>query len=170
MSTGRRTSDVCGMVAQLPEMLTAPEQFCLSQEPFLTQVKFIGTYTVPKIDVRFSGSFQNIPGPQLSANYVATNAMIAPSLGRSLSGGAANATVNILEPGAMFGDRVNQIDLRFAKILRIGSTRRVTVNFDVANALNANPVLTESAVFATWRQPQSILTARFVKFGLQLDF
>jgi hypothetical protein len=36
--------------------------------------------------------------------------------------------------------------------------------------LNANPVLTESSVFATWRQPQSILTARFVKFGLQLDF
>jgi hypothetical protein len=170
VSTGRRTTDVCGMVAQLPEMLTAPEQFCLSQEPFLTQVKFIGTYTVPKIDVRFSGSFQNIPGPQLSANYVASNAVITPSLGRSLSGGAANATVNILEPGAIYGDRVNQVDLRFSKILRIGSARRVTVNFDVANALNANPVLTESSVFATWRQPQSILTARFVKFGLQLDF
>jgi hypothetical protein len=59
--------------------------------------------------------------------------------------------------------------LRLAKILRIGQTRS-TVGIDIANALNANPVMTESVAFATWRRPLSILTARFVKLSFQFDF
>lgn len=41
---------------------------------------------------------------------------------------------------------------------------------DLANALNANPVLTYSNAFATWLRPQSILTARFIKISLQANF
>jgi hypothetical protein len=100
---------------------------------------------------------------------VLTSAQVAPSLGRPLSGGAANVTVNILKPGAMYGERVNQLDLRFSKILRAGRTR-TTLNFDVPNVFNANTVLTESPVYTTWRRPESILTARFVKVGLQVNF
>ncbi|MSO29689.1 MAG: TonB-dependent receptor [Acidobacteria bacterium] len=171
LSTGRSTTDNCGVVAKLPEILGAgvPLAYCHFQEPFRTQVKFIGTYAIPKIDVRFSGSFQSVPGPLIAANQVLTSAQVAPSLGRPLSGGAANVTVNILEPGAMYGERVNQLDLRFSKILRAGKTR-ATLNFDVPNVFNANPVLTESPVYTTWRRPESILTARFVKVGLQLNF
>jgi len=77
--------------------------------------------------------------------------------------------VSILEPGAIYGDRVNQLDLRLAKILRMGA-RRATVSLDVANVFNANSVLTESVVYTTWRQPQTILTARFVKVGIQFNF
>jgi hypothetical protein len=139
------------------------------ESPFLTQVKFIGVYTVPRIDVQVSGTFQSIPGPQVAANFVASNALVAPSLGRPLSGGAANVTVAILEPGALYGERMNQLDLRFAKILRFGQTR-TTVGIDVANAFNNNAVLTESAAFGTWRRPQSILIARFAKLTVQLDF
>jgi hypothetical protein len=184
LSTGHQSVDNCGVVEQLPEMqfglrtlartnaasVLVPQQYCAMDEDFLTQVKFVGSYTIPKIDVQFGGSYQNIPGTQVAANFVATNAIVAPSLGRTLSGGANNVTVSILEPGTMYGERVNQLDLRFAKILNLGGVRRATVSLDLANAFNASTVLTESVVYTTWRQPQSILTARFVKIGLQFNF
>ena len=49
--------------------------------------------------------------------------------------------MNLVQPGTMYGDRVNEIDLRFAKILRFGRTR-TNVGFDIYNIINASPVLT----------------------------
>lgn len=102
------------------------------------------------------------------------NSAVRASLGRDLSGGAASVTVNLVAPGTMYGDRLNQLDLRFGKVVRIGQLRTV-VSVDVYNALNANPVLTENAAYRDtslggWRIPTSILPARFVKFGVQVDF
>ena len=51
-------------------------------------------------------------GDTLAANWAAPNAVIAPSLGRNLSNNAPTATVNLIEPGTLYGDRVNEIDLR----------------------------------------------------------
>jgi hypothetical protein len=183
LSTGKTTTDNCEVVKKLPELqfgqatlgimnaasVLVPQQFCHQESPFLTQIKLIGIYTVPRLAVQVSGTFQSIPGPQVAANFVASNALVVPSLGRSLSGNAANVTVAVLEPGAIYGERLNQLDLRVAKIVRLNRTR-TTVGIDIANALNANPVLTESVAFATWRQPQSILPARFMKLTLQFDF
>ena len=47
-----------------------------------------------------SGTWQSTPGPQLAANFVVTNAVIAAGpqpLGRVLSGGT-NVTVNLIQP------------------------------------------------------------------------
>jgi hypothetical protein len=98
--------------------------------------------------------------------------MAALSLGRPLSGGAANVTVNLIEPGTLYGDRVNEIDMRFAKIVRLGRTR-TNVGVDVYNILNANPVLTYNQTFipgGAWLNPTAILTARFAKFSATIDF
>jgi hypothetical protein len=100
---------------------------------------------------------------------VATNAVVQPSLGRPLSGNAANVTVNLLEPGALYSDRRNQLDLRFGKILRYGRTR-TRVSVDLNNALNSAPVLTENSSYAVFRQPTSIQPARVARFGAQVDF
>jgi hypothetical protein len=101
--------------------------------------------------------------------YTATTAEIRPSLGRDLAGGARNVTVNLVSPRTMYGERMNQLDLRFGKILRFGGTR-ANASIDLYNALNANSVVTESSTFATWQRPQSILPARFAKVVLQIDF
>jgi hypothetical protein len=102
-------------------------------------------------------------------NLVATNALVQSSLGRPLAGGAANMTVDVLPPGAMYGDRRNQFDLRLGKVLRFGRTR-TKVNLDINNVFNSNAVLTENPSFAVFRQPASILPARIARLGVQIDF
>src|SRR4029434_3328196 len=150
LSTGRLTTDNCEIVAKLPETTPlTPAAFCHVQEPWLTQFKAIASYIVPKIDMQVSGTLQSVPGPPLQANFVVTNAVASSSLGRALSGGAANVTVPILSPTEMYGDRRNQIDMRLAKVFRL-DRMRLTAGIDIANLTNANPVLTQSAAYATW--------------------
>ncbi|PYR64182.1 MAG: hypothetical protein DMF88_23665, partial [Acidobacteria bacterium] len=106
LSTGRTSTDNCDLVEQLPELAAAtPLGYCHIDTKFLTQVKFLGSYTVPRIDVQVSGSMQSVPGPEVQANFVASTALAAQSLGRPLSGGAPNVTVNIVQPGSMYGER-----------------------------------------------------------------
>ena len=78
-------------------------------------------------------------------------------------------TVNIVDPATLYGDRLNQLDLRASKLLRFGRARTAP-NVDVHNVLNSNAVQMESSVDTTWRRPQSILVARFVKLSVQFDF
>jgi len=166
LSTGRTITDNCDVVAKVDNPST---RFCHVQTDFLTQVKFLGSYNVPRIEVQISGTFQSIPGPQIGAAYVATNALVAPSLGRNLSGNAANVSVALVEPGTIYGDRLNQLDFRAGKILKFGKTR-TAVNLDLFNAFNRNTALTVNNNYASWQQPLSILSARLVKISVQFDF
>ena len=104
------------------------------------------------------------------ATWNVPTATVAQSLGRPLAGNAANVAVNILNPGQMYGERITQLDLRFAKLLRYGKTR-MNVGVDVYNALNSNVPLTYITVYgATWGRPNSVLDARFAKISAQIDF
>ena len=66
--------------------------FCDVRPPFLPNMKFLGVYPLPFWGLQASATLQSTPGPEITASYSATNAEIAPSLGRDLSAGA-NATV-----------------------------------------------------------------------------
>ena len=106
------------------------------------------------------------------ANYAVPNAAIAPSLGRSLSGGNANATVNLVTPGTLYGDRINQVDFRVGKVIRAGRFR-TQVSLDLYNLLNTDSVQTYNQGFVlngSWLTPTGILAARFAKITAQLDF
>ena len=98
----------------------------------MTRYTGLGSYTLPKVDVLFSGTFRSDQGGALAANWVVSNALVQPSLGRPLSNNAPNVTVNLVEPGTLYGDRINEVDLRLAKILRFGRTR-TNVGFDIYN-------------------------------------
>jgi hypothetical protein len=152
-----------------PAGVLTPQEFCDLDSGWQTQVKALSSYTIPRVDVQVSAALQNLPGRQVAAYYVATNAVVSPSLGRPLSGNAANVTVNIVEPGTMYGERLNQLDLRFTKLLNVRRVRSM-LSLDVFNVFNENTALTLNNNFAAWQRPQSILTARFAKVSLQFDF
>jgi outer membrane receptor protein involved in Fe transport len=121
-------------------------------------------------DVQVSGTFQALPGPEITAAYVATNADIVPgSLNRRLSAGTA--TVPLVEPGTLFAERLTQVDLRGSKDFRVGGVR-VRGMVDAYNVFNANPVLGLNNQYSAqaWQRPTFVLPGRLVKFGVQIDY
>ena len=80
-----------------------------------------------------------------------------------------NATINIVEPGTMYGQRLNQLDLRFGKLLRF-DRYRASINFDLYNALNGSAITSQNNSYAAWQVPLSILDARLFKISAQVDF
>jgi len=127
---------------------------------------------IPKVDVQVSGVFQSKPGALLAANYAVPAAVIAQSLGRPPSGNVTNVTINLVAPGTMYGDRINQLDFRVAKLLRF-SGKRAMVALDLYNALNGNPILTYNNSFnpgGTWLIPRSILTGRLYRISAEFNF
>lgn len=187
-STGRRLSDSCDVRAVLPELGAGPtgaannsllgtsvtNPYCRVVEPYVTQLRGLATYTIPKIDVQVSGTWSSIPGSSLAANYVATNAEIAAGpqpLGRLLTG-SSNVTVNLIAPQTLFADRRNNLDLRVAKVLRYGRTR-TQVGVDIYNATNTDVVTSYNETFVpggTWLRPTGIQPARYARISAQFDF
>ena len=160
-------TDSCDVLVDNPSQL-----YCYTDTPLLTQVKFLGSYRLPwMIDI--AATFQSVPGPALVANYVATNAQIMPTLGRNLSAGATSTvSVNVIEPGSAYLDRMNQFDLRFARMFTLGSVR-VKGMVDLFNAFNNAAVLVHNPTYGSngsaWT-PQQTLQGRLVKFEVQANF
>jgi hypothetical protein len=172
VSTGVTTTDNCDVLAKLPENVGSTSmQFCHVETPWLPQFKFGGSYTLPW-EIQISGTLQNFRGTPLVANATFTNAQIAPSLGRSLSQGTT-ASVNLVQPNTMYLERLSQIDLRFAKIFKVGNTRAKGM-VDVFNVGNINTITNVNTSYGTtgasWLVPTQISLARLVKIGMQLDF
>jgi hypothetical protein len=99
------------------------------------------------------------------------NALVVPSLGRNLSGNAPNVTVNLIAPGTMYGDRINELDFSVGKTLTYGRSR-TRIAMEVYNLLNSSAVLTYNNTFisgGTWLQPLTVLTPRFFKITAEIE-
>src|SRR6185436_19908344 len=121
-STGRLVQKTCDVRQHLPEF-SLLNYACDIARPFLTDFRGLASYTIPKVDVQTALTLASRPGVELAANVIVPTAVVAQTLGRPLSAGAANVTVNMLRPGDLYGDRINQLDVRVAKILRFGQSR-----------------------------------------------
>jgi hypothetical protein len=206
-STGRGVHDTCDMLTArfgrprapvLPvpgsATLTTPaagivdgQRSCDLPEPWLTSVRGLGSYTVPKVDVLVSAIFRSQANAQPGMVNVATNGaprtatyrMTAPQFltatGRPLATGLATQDVDLLLPGQVYGDRINVVDMRFAKVLRIAGTK-ANVGLDLYNLFNSNTGTMYEVVYdpatngARWMQPTTVLLPRFVRVNVQVDF
>ena len=161
-----------------------PQSSCHRESGWQTNVKALATYNVPKVDVLISGTFRSLPYPgnefpsvqsqsiggQAVALFLGIPGVDSTNLGRPLSSGIPVEFLNIVEPGAKYGDRLNAIDLRFGKNLRYGNTRAL-VSLDVFNLLNSNTTERYQLTYGTtYFNPLSIMSARFFKISAQLDF
>jgi hypothetical protein len=176
LSTGRITQDDCAIVTANPQVTVTTTvgavqstAMCHVQTPFLPQVKLLATYPIPKVNADVAATFQSLPGPLIAANFIASNALVQPSLGRPLSGGAANTTVNLVAPGTMYGERLNQLDLRLSKAFRLDQLK-LHLNFDLYNLMNGNAILRVNNNYGSWLTPTAILDPRLYKISVQADF
>jgi hypothetical protein len=141
-----------------------------------TQYKFSGIYPIAW-DLQLSGTYQDSSPIPTTAGFVATNAQIAPTLGRNLGACGtrvpctATTTVELIPAGTYYREaRIRQLDIRLTRNFRHGGLR-LQPQIDMYNLFNANPVLAMTARYgAAWENATSVLNPRTVKFGVNLDF
>ena len=112
-----------------------------------------GSYTFP-YDVEVSASFFSRPGIPREAIYIVPAADVVAALGRPATVGRS-VSMNVIPPGTMYGDRVNQLDLLF----------------------NANAVAREQYAFQPgagasdpWLTPLGVQPGRMVELTFQYKF
>jgi hypothetical protein len=189
-STGRGVRDTCDTVVNID---SPDPRGCHVAEPWMTAVRGLVAYTVPRVDVLVSAQFRsvnpaNVPGmgdasatngASLNANTNVPNTVVQQSLGRLPGVALANGTtvVNLVETGQLYpAERVNQVDMRFAKIFRFGG-RRADLGIDLYNLFNTNDgtAFDQSYDYGVasggeFLRPTAIVAPRFVRFNVTFSF
>ena len=173
MSTGSQSINRCFIVDSPQDMYQ-----CDIAPPWsgTTQYKFSGIYPIVW-NLQLSGTYQDSSPIPTTAGFVATNAQIAPSLGRNLGACGtrvpctATSTVELIPAGAFYREsRIRQLDIRVTRNFRYGGIR-LQPQMDLYNLFNTNPVLAMTTRYgAAWENATSVLNPRTVKFGVNLDF
>jgi hypothetical protein len=153
-------------------------RFCDQDSGYRPDIKISGAYVLP-LEVRVSGTYRGLAGPQTAATWAVPNTVIAAALGRNLAACPATGTcrstksVALLEPGSEYIAMRHAFDLRFSRPVRV-SRYRFTVNADLYNAFNANGVQTINTTFATtssrWLNATGVQDPRQFQISTQLDF
>ena len=181
VTTDRRASVTCDgsttSVSSTSASSTARDtpngaRFCDSIPPFRTAVKASAAYSFP-YDINLSGSFTSIPGPTVRADYT-VNASVAGRPIVSTTAGANSLLVNLIEPGTVFLDYQNRMDLRVGKTFKLDRTK-IQGFMDVFNVFNAGTALSVNQTYAAsgtnhWGEPTTIIDGRYLRFGMQLNF
>ena len=136
-STGRGIVDTC---ASQQNYGNPNPRDCNNTEDWLTTVRGLASYTIPKVDVLISATVRSTPPLQVTASWqVNTASTITPILGHPPAGSTATTTITLTdnEHKLYLGGRRTTLDMRFAKVLRF-SGRRADIGVDLNNALNTN--------------------------------
>ena len=137
--------------------------------------------------------FQSLPGPEITATMTyskdqitwnpasaarATAVCATPTNGVGCLGGSANNTtttgVSLLLNNEMYGERVNEWDMKFAKNIRFAG-KRLQIGIDVYNFFNSDVPTAYNSTYTPgptngWLQPTTLLAPRFIRAQVQLSF
>jgi hypothetical protein len=176
LAIGRTVSRICDV--EDPNAL----RFCDETQyriPWSTTVKINGSYPLP-YGFRLSGVFQSADnfGPAAPANTPPANPdshdrKVNYIVNRTIVPGLTQTQVNVLlnAPGSDYLERVNQLDLSVARIIRARRSIVLTPQVDVFNVFNANMVLTEVSTFgSSLGNPNTILGPRLIRFQMKIAF
>jgi hypothetical protein len=143
------------------EIFDSPDlRFCETTTPWLTQVKLLASYSLP-YSLQVSGTFQSIPGPAVEARWGSVTNAIANAgpmpLGRNLSAGRPTTRdgsyVSLIQQNSIYGERLNQLDLRVARMFRWSGNYRLQVMLDVYNSLNNSAVIAYNNTYGPAGRP-----------------
>ncbi len=109
----------------------------------------------------------------MSANYTVTSAIAGRAI-ISTTAGANTLLVNLIQPGTVFLDYQNRLDLRVGKTFKVDRTK-IQGFMDVFNVFNAGTALSVNQTYAAtgtnlWMSPTTIMDGRYFRFGMQVNF
>jgi hypothetical protein len=191
-SSGRGVRNTCALWRARPQLqitnnISSPADACDVTEPWITSFRGLASYRIPRVEVLVSTSIRSTRtvasenasnGSSLAANYQIPNTVVQQLLGRLPAGASAaqNTTVNLLSPSELYPlERRTEVDLRLAKILRVGRSR-LDLGVDFYNLFNSNTTTTYQQTYlytdngATWLAPTAILAPRLARFHATLSF
>ena len=165
-STGKLRASTCDVAD--PNLLRT----CETNFPWRTQFKLTGTYALPG-QFQLSGTFVTLPAIVDSrvaskdgdiGQIYKVNRKIVPSLN------VPQVQIQLNQPGTIFLDRINQLDISLSRAIQIGNLR-LRPMLDVFNALNVNPVLKVTDTFgSSFNKPRVVMPGRLLRFGARIDF
>ena len=183
-AVGKESIDTCALQDTLPEAINpgtglrstsissrgynlVPLEFCSNDTPWISQLSVFGLYTFP-YDIEVSGAVYSRPGPERVASYTIPVPVATAALGRPPT--ETNLAVNVVAPGTSYGDRMNQFDLRVAKVLDVGGVGNLRASLDIHNVFNANAVARERYGLVNYLQPIGMQPGRLAKVTFQFNF
>jgi hypothetical protein len=169
LTIGSNSQNMCDVIdPNFTGSLSAPVyglNYCKSSGPWLPLLKLGGSWPLP-FGTQVSGTFSSFPGAPENITYGVTRA-IYPKLTQT------SITVLLDDPlnPSRWLPRINQLDLRLAKIISLGENKRVMARFDMFNLFNTNAVLAAVQTFGpTVYTPNTIMQGRIFQFGAQFNF
>ena len=141
-------------------------RFCDQREfdiPFTQEFKLFGNYSLP-LGVDVGAAFQSFSGLERVIQWT-PGANLFPGGQRTQS-----QTLILNEPGSLYGERWDQLDVNFKKNFRYGNKVH-TFQVDVFNVFNNNSIRTfNNTVGSTLGQVTAVMPGRFPRLAYQFKF
>ena len=169
LTMGANSQDMCDVVdPNFTGSIASPifgADYCKSSGPWKPLFKLGGSWPLP-FGTQVSGTFSSFPGGAENTTYGVTRT-IYPKLTQT------SVTVLLDDPlnPSQYFPRVNQLDLRLAKSIKLGGNKKLQARFDMFNLLNSNAILAAVQTFGpTVYRPNTIMQGRLFQLGGQFVF
>jgi hypothetical protein len=183
--TGRRVDDRCNVIENFNNVVqnvsAGPNpRGCFDADPWQTTIRGLASYTIPKIDVVVSATVRSQPPLELDADWSVPNTVIRDLLGflpgTLTATGNSNLSITDNTNRVYADNRRTQVDMRFAKVVRLGRTR-TDIGIDLWNLLNTNYATEYADDYefgelngGEWAFPTAIYPPRFVRLNFTVGF